>query len=170
MSKTRKLTEIAACIAMAVVCSFIKVWEMPQGGSVALTMIPILFIAQKRGPITGIVAGSIYGALSALISGVIYHPASLFLDYILAFGALGIAGFFKNSAPKIAIGATLGILCRFIFSLISGAVLFAEYAPDGQNPWLYSLIYQTTYMLPELIISLTVLLFLYKKAHRVYEI
>ncbi len=169
MSKTRKLTEIAVIIAMAVVCSFIKVWEMPQGGSVSLTMIPILFIAQKRGPLTGIIAGSIYGVLSALISGVLYHPASLLLDYILAFGALGIAGFFKSSTTNIVIGSTLGVGGRFISSLISGAVLFAEYAPDGQNPWIYSLIYQATYLIPELIISLTVLLFLYKKAHRLYE-
>ena len=98
MSKTKKMTEIAVSVAMAVVCSFIKVLEMPQGGSVALTMIPLLFIAQKRGVLIGITAGSIYGVLSALISGVLYHPASLLLDYILAFGLLGIAGFFKKAS------------------------------------------------------------------------
>lgn len=169
MSKTRKMTEIAVSVAMAVVCSFIKVLEMPQGGSVALTMIPLLFIAQKRGPLVGITAGSIYGFLSALISGVLYHPASLLLDYILAFGLLGIAGFFRNSVSKIAIGTFLGVGCRFISSLISGAVLFAEYAPEGQNPWVYSLIYQSTYMVPEFLISICVLVFLYTKAHRLYE-
>ncbi len=169
MSKTKKMTEIAVSVAMAVVCSFIKVLEMPQGGSVAFTMIPLLFIAQKRGPLSGIIAGSIYGVLSALISGVLYHPASLLLDYVLAFGLLGIAGFFKNSTLNIAIGTTLGVGCRFISSLISGAVLFAEYAPEGQNPWLYSLIYQSSYMVPEFIISICVLLFLYTKAHKLYE-
>ncbi|MBQ2932056.1 MAG: energy-coupled thiamine transporter ThiT [Clostridia bacterium] len=169
MSKTKKLTEIAVSVAMAVVCSFIKVLEMPQGGSVALTMIPLLFIAQKRGPLTGIIAGSIYGLLSALIAGVLYHPASLLLDYILAFGLLGIAGFFKNSTSNIVIGSFLGVGCRFLSSLISGAVLFAEYAPEGQNPWLYSLIYQSTYMVPEFLISICVLIFLYTKAHRLYE-
>ena len=169
MSKTKKLTEIAVAVALAVVCSFIKVWEMPQGGSIALTMIPLLFIAQKRGAVIGFIAGGIYGILSALIVGILYHPASLFLDYILAFGALGIAGFFKKNTKGIISGSLAAVGCRFIFSLISGAVLFAEYAPDGQNPWIYSLIYQATYMIPELIIAVCVLVFLSKKAHKLYK-
>ena len=80
MTKTRIITEIAVCIAMAVVGSLIKVWEMPQGGSVALTMVPILLIAIKRGPVAGITAGAIYGVLSLMIAGVIYHPMSILLD------------------------------------------------------------------------------------------
>ncbi len=169
-TKIRLLTEIAAAIALAVVCSFIKVLEMPQGGSVALTMIPLLFITQKRGVIAGTIAGAIYGLLSALIAGVLYHPASLLLDYILAFGALGLAGFFKKSTSGIIFGSTVAVGARFIFSLISGAVLFAEYVPAGQNPWIYSLIYQATYMVPEFFISVLVLIFLFLKAKRLYEI
>lgn len=169
MSKTRRLTEMAVCIAMAVVCSFIKVWEMPQGGSVALTMVPILFIAIKRGVASGVLAGAVYGLLSMLLAGVIYHPASILLDYVLAFAALGIAGAFKNGARGIVLGSVAGVGGRFLCSLISGAVLFAQYAPEGQNPWVYSLIYQATYMVPELIISLAVLLPLYNKAHRLFE-
>lgn len=169
MSKTRKLTEIAVCVAMAVVCSFIKVWEMPQGGSVALTMVPILFIAHKRGAVAGMITGAVYGVLSMLIAGVIYHPASILLDYVLAFGALGIAGLFGKGTRGIVIGSMVGVGGRFVCSLISGAVLFAEYAPEGQNPWVYSLIYQATYMIPELIISVAVLLLLYNKAHRLFE-
>ena len=160
-TKIRLITEIAAAIALAVVCSFIKVLEMPQGGSVALTMIPLLFISQKRGAVSGFVAGAIYGLLSLLIAGVLYHPLSLFLDYLLAFGALGIAGFFKKNLSGIILGSTLAVGGRFIFSLISGAVLFAEYAPAGQSPWIYSLVYQATYMVPELIISILVLSFLF---------
>lgn len=170
MSKTRKLTEIAVCVAMAVVCSFIKVWEMPQGGSVALTMVPILFIAHKRGVTAGVITGTVYGLLSMMIAGVIYHPASILLDYVLAFGTLGIAGAFGKGSRGIVLGSIAGVGGRFVCSLISGAVLFAQYAPEGQNPWVYSLIYQTTYMLPELIISVAALLLLYKKAHRVFEI
>lgn len=169
MTKTRKLTEIAVGVALAVVCSLVKVWEMPQGGSVALTMIPILLIAFRSGPAAGILTGGIYGLLSMAIAGVIYHPASIFLDYLLAFGALGIAGFFKKSTSGIILGSCAGVAARFVFSLISGAVLFASYAPEGQNPWIYSLGYQATYMVPELIISVAVLLLLFKKARRVFE-
>lgn len=169
MTKTRKLTEVAVCIAMAVVCSFVKVWEMPQGGSVALTMIPILVIAIRRGPTAGIMAGAIYGVISMLIAGVIYHPMSILLDYVLAFGLLGIAGIFGKSLAGIVGGTLAGVCGRFISSLISGAVLFAEYAPEGQNPWVYSLVYQATYMIPELIISIVVLVLLFYKAPKLFE-
>ena len=69
----------------------------------------------------------------------------------------------------IVIGSVVGVGGRFLSSLISGAVLFASYAPEGQNPWLYSFIYQATYMIPELIISVLVLLFLYNKANRLFD-
>ena len=170
MTKTRRLTEIAVCIAMAVVGSLIKVWEMPQGGSVALTMVPILLIAIKRGPVAGFMTGGIYGVLSLLIAGVIYHPMSILLDYVLAFGLLGLAGFFKKNVPGVIAGCFVGVLGRFISSLVSGAVLFAEYAPVGQNPWVYSVIYQATYLVPELIITLLCLLFLFKKAGRIFSL
>ncbi len=170
MKRTKKVTEIAVVVAMAVVCSFIKVFEMPQGGSISLTMVPLFLIAQRRGVITGCITGSIYGILSALLAGVIYHPASLLLDYILAFAAVGIAGFFNKNLAHIILGTTLGVFGRFIFSFISGAVLFASYAPEGQNPWLYSLIYQSSYLIPELLIALAVLSLLYLKAPRIYRI
>ena len=169
MTKTRRLTEIAVCIAMAVVGSLIKVCEMPQGGSVALTMVPILLIAIKRGPVAGFMTGGIYGVLSLLIAGVIYHPMSILLDYVLAFGLLGLAGFFKKNVPGVIAGCFVGVLGRFISSLVAGAVLFAEYAPAGQNPWVYSLIYQATYLVPEFLISVVIIVLLFTKAHKLFE-
>ena len=169
MTKTRKLTEIAVAVAMAVVCSFIKVWEMPQGGSVALTMVPILLIAIRSGLVAGCATGAIYGVLSLLIAGVVYHPMSILLDYVLAFGLLGLAGLFKKTLPGIVTGCAVGVLGRFISSLVSGAVLFAEYAPAGQNPWIYSLVYQATYMVPEFIISVAILILLFLKAKKLFE-
>lgn len=164
--KIQFMTECAVMVALAVLCSFIKVWEMPQGGSVALTMVPLFVIALRRGAWAGIVTGGIYGVLSILIAGVIYHPMSILLDYILAFALVGIAGFFKKNVSGIIFGVTAGVAGRFASSFISGAVLFAEYAPDGQNPWVYSLIYQATYLIPELIISLAIMLVIYHKANR----
>ena len=169
MTKTRRLTEIAVCVAMAVVGSFIKVWEMPQGGSVALTMVPILLIAIKRGAVAGIATGAIYGVLSLLIAGVIYHPMSIFLEYVLAFGLLGLAGLFPKNILGVILGCFTGVCGRFISSLVSGAVLFAEYAPEGQNPWVYSLIYQATYLVPEFLISAVIIVLLFTKANRLFE-
>lgn len=170
MRKTRVMMEVALCVSLAVICSFVKVWEMPQGGSVALTMIPILLISYRRGVVSGILTGSIYGVISLMIAGVIYHPMSILLDYILAFGLLGLAGFFKRNRSGLILGTVCGVGARFISSTLSGAVLFADYAPAGQNPWVYSLVYQATYMVPELIIALCVLLFLDIKAKRIFEV
>ena len=168
MKKLHLLTEIAAFIALAVICSFIKVWEMPQGGSVALTMVPILLIAFRRGPLAGLVTGGVYGLISMLLAGTIYHPMSILLDYILAFALVGIAGFFRKSLVGVMGGTLLGVAGRFLSSLVSGAVLFGDYAPAGQNPWVYSLIYQATYLIPELIICLVVIGVLYAKAKRFF--
>lgn len=160
------MTECAVMVALAVLCSFIKVWEMPQGGSVALTMIPLFVISLRRGAWAGIVTGAIYGVISMLLAGVVYHPMSIILDYVLAFALVGISGFFRKTVPGIILGVTLGVAGRFVSSLISGAVLFAEYAPEGQNPWVYSLVYQATYLVPELIISLVIMLLIYHKANK----
>ncbi|MBQ3553488.1 MAG: energy-coupled thiamine transporter ThiT [Clostridia bacterium] len=164
--KTKTLTEIAMTVALAVICSFIKVWEMPQGGSVSLTMIPLFILAYRRGAFSAIIAGGIYGLLSALLAGVLYHPMSLLLDYVIAFGLLGLSGLFPKKAWGVAFGTTVGVIGRFISSYLSGAILFAEYAPVGQSPWLYSFIYQITYLLPELLITLAVMMLLYAKAKK----
>ena len=160
------MTECAVMVALAVLCSFIKVWEMPQGGSVALTMVPILVVSYRRGAVAGVVTGGIYGAVSMIFAGIIYHPMSILLDYVLAFALVGISGLFKKSAKGIILGTTAGVSGRFLSSLVSGAVLFAEYAPEGQNPWVYSLVYQATYLIPELIISIVIMLIIYNKANK----
>ena len=114
--------------------------------------------------------GGVYGIISLLVAGVVYHPASVILDYILAFALVGLAGFFGRDLKGIIFGSFVGVAGRFLSSLISGAVIFAEYAPAGQNPWIYSLVYQATYMIPELVICIAVLIFLYFKARIFFNI
>ncbi|MBE7015249.1 MAG: energy-coupled thiamine transporter ThiT [Ruminococcaceae bacterium] len=169
MRKTRIMAEVAVSVSMAVICSFIKVWEMPQGGSVSLTMIPIILVSLRCGAACGVTAGALYGVISLMIAGVIYHPMSILLDYVLAFGVLGVSGFFKKNVAGIVCGTVFGVFGRFICSTISGATLFASYAPAGQNPWIYSLGYQATYLIPELIITLICVTLLYTKARRIFS-
>ena len=168
MTKTRKLTEIAISIALACVFRFLRLWQMPQGGSVSLEMVPILFLAFRSGAKSGITAGSIYGLISIIFDGTIYHPMSILLDYFFAFGVLGIAGFFPKKLFGIIFGSTAAVLGRFFFSLMSGVFLFAEYAPEGQSPWIYSLVYNASYMLPELIIAIIVLTVIYFTAPKLF--
>lgn len=169
MKKTKAITEVAVAVALAVVLHFVKLFTMPQGGDVSLTMIPIIFIAYRRGALSGIITGVLYGIINLMLDGTIYHPMSVLLDYILAFGILGIAGFFPKNVLGIIVGTIVSVSGRFLFSFLSGAILFASYAPEGQSPWIYSLVYQATYLLPELIICLAVMIFLFRRAKGLFE-
>ena len=166
--KINVMVETAIMIALAVVLSFVKVWSMPQGGTVSLTMLPLFVLAFRRGFFPALLGGVIYGAISIIFDGVIYHPMSILLDYTLAYGALAVAGLFKKNYFGIAIGTTVGTALRYVCSLLSGAVLFAQYAPEGQNPWIYSLIYNATYMVPELIICVVALVILYGSNKKIF--
>ncbi len=168
MKKTRKLTECGVAIALAVVLSFITIWKMPQGGSVSLVMVPLFVAAYRHGAVWGTLTGMVYSLLALMIDGVVYHPMSVLLDYLLAFGIIGIAGLFKADFKGIIIGTFLGVLGRFVSSFLSGWLLFAEYAPEGQSAFVYSLGYQASYLIPELVITLFVLILLFKKAKNLF--
>lgn len=170
MTKTRKLTECGIAVAMAAVLSFVTVWKMPQGGSVSLVMVPLFIAAYRHGALWGTACGAVYGLLALMLDGVVYHPLSVLLDYVLAFGLLGIAGLFGKGLRGIVLGTVSGTAGRFASSVLSGWLLFAEYAPEGQNPLVYSLVYQATYLVPEMILSILALLLLYKKAKRLFAV
>lgn len=161
---TRMLVEAGVLIALAQILSYIKVYQAPFGGSVtAGSMVPILIFAIRWGVKPGLLAGAAYGLLQFFLGPKwSWHILSILLDYILAFGLLGLAGVFRSSLAGILRGVLLGILGRFISSFLSGVVLFGQYAPEGMNPWAYSFIYQVQYLLPELVISWLVISFLYK--------
>lgn len=148
---TKTLVVMAMAIALSVVLQFIKIYTLPMGGSVTLgSMVPILFIAYIYGAEFGILAGGILGLMNFITEPYILHPVQVLLDYFLAFMALGVSGYFKNNR---LIGTFAAIFLRFIFHVLSGVVFFSEYAGD-MNPVLYSIIYNGSYLLPELIISL----------------
>lgn len=137
---TKQLVYSAVAIALAVVCSMIKLFEMPMGGSVTLlSMLFIVLIAYWYGPYVGIMTAVAYGLVQFVTEPIFYTIPQMLLDYPLAFGALGLAGFFNKKKWGLQIGYVVGVFGRFIFSTISGIVFFASYAPEGMNPILYSL-------------------------------
>jgi len=148
---TRVIAEIITFVALATALSFIIVYTLPQGGSItAGSMVPILWLALRRGPKIGFIAGVVYGTIQFLVLPYFIDPIQWLLDYPLAFAMLGIAGLFRKHPP---IGALLGIIGRFISAFIAGAVYWAPlYAPDV-NPFVYSSIYNGSYLLPELFVS-----------------
>lgn len=138
--RTRVLVEIGLVIALAAVLNMLKVWRMPQGGTVSLAMLPLFVLAIRRGPAVGIAAGAIYGVLDFFIDP--YPPvhwAQYILDYPLAYAACGLAGVVRplwrrfSTRPGVAMAAAaggiiLGSLARYAAHVASGVVFFAEYA------------------------------------------
>lgn len=163
----KMLTEAGVMIALAFILGKIKLFEMPQGGSVtAGQMIPLIIFAIRYGAGPGIVVGAVYGFIDMLIGGYIAHPVQAILDYPLAFASLGLVGFFSKSfmdkkeiLPVIQ-GTFLGVFARFICHVITGVVFFASYAPEGQNPWAYSSIYNGTFLGVEFVMTIIIIFLL----------
>ena len=154
---TKQLTFCAVAMALALVTSFIKVASLPMGGSITLfSMFFMCFIGYLYGPKIGIMTGVAYGILQLIIEPYIYAPLQVLLDYPLAFGALGLSGFFSKKKFGLTTGVIVGILGRYICHVISGYVFFASYAPEGMNPMIYTLGYNATYIVPELIATVIV--------------
>ncbi len=168
MTKIRRMTECGVAIALAVVLSFVVLWKMPQGGSVSLVMVPLFVVTYRHGATWGAAAGAVYSLVALMIDGAIYHPLSVLLDYVFAFGAVGVAGFFRSDLKGVVLGTTAGVCGRFLSSFLSGWLLFASYAPEGQSAFVYSLVYQASYLVPELILNILVMSILFKKANKLF--
>lgn len=155
----KQLTYSALCIALAFILSNIKLLKAPMGGSVTpLSMFIITYIGYLYGPRVGISSALGYGFLQLIVDPYIISVPQLLCDYILAFGALGIAGFFYNKKHGMVKGYLAGILGRYFFSVLSGVIFFGSYAPEGQSPLVYSLLYNISYIGIEAIITLVIVL------------
>lgn len=160
LKNPRVLAEIAIFVSLATVLSLIVIYTMPQGGSITLaSMVPILWLSLRRGPTIGIVSGFLYGIIQFMLLPYAIDPIQVLLDYPLAFAVLGLAGFF----PKLPIvGAAVGIAGRFVMHFVSGAVYWAPVYAPNLDPIAYSVVYNGSYLLPELVISAFILYLLQK--------
>ena len=159
--ESKILAEIVVCIALSAVLYFVTIFTLPQGGRItAGSMIPIFWLALRRGVKIGILAGVVFGLVVLIIEPFIFHPIQVLLDYPIAFGLLGLAGFFRK-LPLIGVGA--GMVGRFFAHFISGIVFFSAFVPEGMNHALYSVIYNGSYLLPEFIVSAIIVFILSKR-------
>ena len=152
---TQKITLIGVSIALATVLQLITILKLPQGGSVtAASMVPIVLIALFYGPEVGFLTGFLFGIINFVMNPVALHPVQVLFDYPLPFMAIGIVGYFKSrNIQGILIGVVLAMVARFACHFISGVVFFAQYAPEGTSVYLYSLLYNGSYMSLETIIT-----------------
>lgn len=143
---TRMLVFSAMAIALATILSFLKIVELPQGGSITLfSMFAITLIGYFYGPAQGILCGVAYGLIQLVIDPYVVHPVQLLVDYPLAFGMLGLSGFLNKRPDGLLAGYILGVFGRLVMAIISGVIFFAEYAGD-MDPFLYSLGYNIAYL------------------------
>ena len=157
--RTKKVVYGGICISISFVLSYIRILHLPQGGSITLaSMFPLVLYSMIFGPISGIVAGIAYGFLQLIQDMWVVNIAQLLLDYPLAFGCLGLAGLapaaIKNIYARTTIALVIAFFGRGFMHIISGTLFFGEYAPEGVSPFIYSLGYNGTVILGELIITL----------------
>lgn len=175
------LVEIAIFAAVGLVLDQVsfKVWA--QGGSVSLVMIPIILMAFRWGLLSGLTTGLLIGVMQTMFGAYIVHWLQGLLDYGVAFTVVGLAAIVREPVLKaatalnkkkmalyIVIGTVLTGFLRYLAHTIAGAVFFAEYAGD-QNAWIYSIIYNGTYMLPATILTAIVGVLLFTAAPQLMQ-
>ena len=171
MNTTKKITTSALLIALATVLMWVsKLIPAPwlQGGSVTLaSMVPIIAAGIMFGTKWGLCCSLSYAVLQMIFGfyppptqTFLYFMAVILLDYVFAFGVLGLSGFFYRISGKKSFSAPISAfmvtLLRYICHIISGILIWGVYAEKGQAVLMYSLIYNGTYMIPEIVISTVV--------------
>ena len=171
-TKTHTLVLAAMMVALSFALSYARLWKMPMGGSVTLgSMLPIMLLAIGKGNKWGLSAAfvsSLFQLLQAVTDGDVFPycetPIALivciFFDYLVPFTIIGLAGLFRRlSFDKVRhagvyLGISLVCLLRFLCHFVTGVVIWGQWAPDGMGKFLYSLLYNGEFMLPELAITL----------------
>lgn len=180
------MVEIAIFAALGFVLDFIA-FRMPQGGSVSLVMIPIVLMAFRRGIAAGVITGLLVGLLQIVTGFISVAPLSfgfvvmqVILDYLLAYGVVGLAGMMRGryleavQAKKtgkiivmVALGVLLGSFLRYVIHVITGILFFGMFA-EG-NVFIYSAIYNATYMIPVTIVAAIICSLLFITAPRLTQ-
>jgi len=159
----RSLVEASLLVALGFILSYITPFKLPWGGSVTpLSMLPVLMIGIRHGLKWGLAGGLVYSGLQMIQqfwpppTGTLEGYISVvMLDYILAFSLLGLAGLLKNKRFGLLVAAPLCLTLRYVCHFISGIVVWGIYAED-MPVWLYSLTYNGSYMIPEIVLTTVV--------------
>lgn len=158
---TKQLVFCAAALALAIVTSYIKVFQMPWGGSVTLcSMLFIVLVANWYGVQTGVMVGLAYGILQFLQEPYVLSFFQVCCDYIFAFAALGVAGFFANKNKGLLKGYIVAILARGAFHALGGYLYWMDYMPDNFPKSLaaiYPIAYNYSYILAEAIMTVIII-------------
>lgn len=154
---TKTLAYTAICISLSFILSNIRIFQMPQGGSLTPgSMVFITIVGYWFGVKAGITAGITLGLLILITNPFVVHPVQLLLDYPIATGVLGLSGLFRSGKYSLHIGFIVGSVLRLASHILSGVLFFYMFAED-MHPVIYSITYNMTYMIPEIIFSLALI-------------
>ncbi len=175
------LCECAVMLALAFALSCAKLFKMPMGGSVTVaSMLPIMLISVKYGPTVGVLTSFVYSLtqlLQAVFEGDVFVWCTTakttvicaLFDYIVPFTILGLAGIFyhklrltKNQEINIYIGITSVVLARFLCHFITGVAIWGQWA-EGMSPYLYSFIYNGSFLSADFLICIVVAVLMMRK-------
>ena len=156
----RDMANAAMCVAMSFILSYIKLFEMPQGGTITpASMLPIVLFTVAFGPARGMVVGCAYGLLQLFQGAYVIHPIQMLVDYPMAFGAIALGGIINYvklpEAFRLPASVLLAFIGRYIMAVLSGVIFFAEYAGE-QNAIIYSLVYNISYLGPDCLVCMAV--------------
>jgi thiamine transporter len=129
-------------------------------------MIPLILFSIRWGGRTGMLFGAAFGLLYYQLDPFFIHPAQFLLDYPLAFGFAGSAGFFYNREKNWSINAAIiiALMLRFTCHLMSGVIFFKAFMPGNmQNPWVYSALYNGLYIVPTAIVCCIIVPYINKR-------
>ena len=158
---TRQLVFCAMAMALAFITSYLKLFNMPWGGSVTLcSMLFIVLVANWYGPKTGVLVGLAYGILQFIQEPYVLSFFQVCCDYILAFAALGVAGFFAKSKHGLLKGYIAAVIARGAFHALGGYLYWMDYMPDNFPKALtsiYPIVYNYSYLLVEGIITVIII-------------
>lgn len=158
---TKQLVFCAAAMALAFITSYIKIWNMPWGGSVTLcSMLFIVLVANWYGAGTGIFVGLAYGILQFIQEPYVLSFFQVCCDYILAFAALGVAGFFAKKKHGLLKGYIAAVLARGAFHALGGYLYWMDYMPENFPQSLksiYPIAYNYSYLLVEAVITVVII-------------
>lgn len=167
----RALTETAILLALATILSVLKLFELPNGGSATpASMLPVIIIGIRWGTRWSFGAAIVYSFLQFLTGFYAISPLALVLDYLLAFGVLGASGFFYGKKYGLILAAPVCAILRFVVHWISGVIVWGSTLPANLPLWQGSLIYNATYMVPEILVTTAAAALLYAPLKRYWRL
>ena len=178
-----QLVESALMIAVATVCSLVKI-DLPFGGGVTIvSMLPLILISHRYGWKWGVLTAFTYSVIQMILgldnvgyaTSFLMGAGIVLLDYVIAYTVIGLSGVFGKDRKAVAIGIAVTFTLRFLCHLVSGAWIWGVWMPEEfmgmkmTNPWIYSALYNGWYMLAELAATELIAMLIYKPLEKYFR-